>query len=311
MTDPKKFLSTREVAQFLDVNEKMVYALVSEKGLPATKVTGKWRFPLDLVEKWLEIHVVNPPREDAGRFPEGLLVLAGSHDILLERAAALFSRENPGMTTALANLGSLSGIRALARGHCHAALSHLIQEDGQEYNFEAAFAELPGDTPVVVNMSRREQGLVVAKGNPLSLSAVADLVPAGARVANRPRGTGTRLLLDRELARAGHAPESLPGYDREFRGHLDAGLEVLSGRADAALAIRPAAHLLGLDFIPLTWERFDLVTLRSRFFDRPLQLFLALLKTPAFADLAAGLPGYDLSLTGRMVYPHEQPGGPV
>ncbi|MBU2488155.1 MAG: helix-turn-helix transcriptional regulator [Proteobacteria bacterium] len=305
MSDPKRFLSTREVAQFLDVNEKMVYTLVAEKGLPGTKVTGKWRFPLDFVEKWLESHMVNPPREDEGRFPDGLLVLAGSNDILLERAASLFSRENPGMAVALATLGSLSGIRALARGQCHAAPSHLIQEDGQEYNFEAAFAEIPGDAPVVVNFCRREQGLVVAKGNPLGLCAVADLVPAKARIANRSKGTGTRLLLDRELEKAGHPAKKLPGYDREFRGHLDAALEVLSGRADAALAIRPAAHLLGLSFISFTWERFDLVTLKSRFFDRPFQLFLALLKTPAFADLAKSLPGYDLSLMGRVVYPHE------
>ena len=89
MEEQKNFLSTKEVAELLDVNEKMIYTLVSEKGLPATKVTGKWLFPRRLVEQWLEGHIINYPR--SARLPSsyGLLILVGSHDILLEKTMAL------------------------------------------------------------------------------------------------------------------------------------------------------------------------------------------------------------------------------
>ncbi|MBW1990316.1 MAG: helix-turn-helix transcriptional regulator [Deltaproteobacteria bacterium] len=301
-----RFLSTREVADYLGVNEKMVYTLVSEKGLPATKVTGKWRFPLDLVEKWLKSHVKNLPAPERAAFPEGLLVFAGSHDILLERTLDLFGRRNPDMLAVAGNVGSMGGIRALSAGLCQVAASHLVQEDEKDYNFAYLAEEMPGLSPAVVNFCRREQGLVVAKGNPLKLEKIADLAPSGARLANRPPGTGTRLHLDRELQKAGIDPPSIPGYESAFRGHMDAALEVLSGRADAACAIRPAAHLLNLDFIPLTWERFDLVTLRDLFFHRPFQQFLSLLKTEAFTRTASTLPGYDLSATGDMVFPEQR-----
>jgi len=122
---------------------------------------------------------------------------------------------------------------------------------------------------------------------------------------NRPLGTGTRLLFDRELEKAGMAGEKIQGYEQEMSRHLDAGLEILAGRADAAPAIRSVAGLLGLDFIPLRWERYDLLITRERFFDQGVQLFVGLLHEPAFTAMSGELEGYDLSMSGKMVYPQE------
>jgi len=301
----KNLLSTKEVAQLLDVNEKMVYSLIAEKGLPGTKVTGKWLFPRHLVEQWIESRTVNHPLTPSP-LPDyhGLLVIAGSNDLLLDKAIALFNRIYPDHVAVFGNLGSSGGLVALRRGLCHMAASHLLQDDTEEYNFRFALEEL-GELPAVVNLSRREQGLLIAKGNPQGISSIADLGRAGIRIVNRQPGTGTRLLLDKELKKAGIDAGAIPGYENEVQRHMDVGLEVLSGRADAGLAIRPVAAALGLDFIPLRWERFDLLIRKGKFFEQGIQLFLGLLHEHSFMELAAGEEGYDLSISGKMVFPQD------
>jgi putative molybdopterin biosynthesis protein len=301
--DEKKWLTTREVAGFLHINEKVVYSLISEKGLPATKVTGKWLFPRHLVEQWLENRTDNYPKESGLAIQAGeLLIISGSDDLLLDRAISLFNRSHPDRSAVYGNFGSLGGIRALRRGLSHIAASHLLQDDAGEYNFNVAREEL-GHIPAVVNFCRREQGLVVKRGNPRGISSVEDLLREGARVVNRPLGTGTRLLFDRKLLEAGIATEKLPGYDEELTHHLDIGLAVLGGKADAGPCIRAVAGLLELDFLPWGWERFDLLILKERFFDEIIQLFLGSLGEAAFREIARSFEGYDLASCGRMIFP--------
>ena len=145
----EKLLNTREIARFLNINEKMVYSLIADKGLPATKVTGKCLFPQHLVERWLENQTINYPK-DAYPLPpyHGLLIISGSNDILLERAISLFNRLYPEHMAAFGNVGSQGGLIALGRGLCHMASSHLLQEDEEEYNFDFAFRELKGQLPM-------------------------------------------------------------------------------------------------------------------------------------------------------------------
>ncbi|MBW2437163.1 MAG: helix-turn-helix transcriptional regulator [Desulfobacterales bacterium] len=299
----KKLLSTKAVAEFLNVNEKMVYSLVAEKGLPASKVTGKWLFPRDLVEQWIETQTINYP--DTGhlqRLQPGLLILAGSNDPLLDRTISLFNSEFQAPIAVFGNLGSMGGLRALRQNLCHIASSHLLQEDEEEYNFDYAFQELDA-LPAVVNFTRREQGILVPKDNPKKISSVADLAEPGMRIVNRPLGTGTRLLLDREFKKAGIKGEKIEGYHHEVHRHLDVGLEILSGRADAGPGIGAVAGLLNIDFIPIRRERFDLMVLKDRFFDEGIQQFLGLLHEGPFRKMAQALRGYDISLSGKMVFP--------
>lgn len=298
-------LNTKQVAEFLDINEKMVYSLINEKELPATKVTGKWLFPKHLVEQWLEGQTINYPKSVNPLPPyHGLLIISGSNDILLERTISLFNKQYPDHVAVFGNMGSLGGIRALKRSLCHVASSHLLQENEREYNFDFAIEEL-GQAPAVVNFSMREQGIYVQKGNPNGISGIRDLAKKGVKFVNRPVGTGTRLLIDGELAKAGIGPKSVDGYNKELERHIDVGLEVLSGKADAGPGIKAVASLLDLDFIPLRMERFDLIILKERFFDQGIQLFLGLLRSEAFTGIAKDLEGYDLSITGEMVYPQE------
>lgn len=297
-----KYLTTREVAKLLNINEKMVYSLVNDKGLPATKVTGKWLFPKHLVEEWLETHVLNYQRTGIERSSnDGILLMAGSDDLLLQKVLSLYYKRGMG-TVFFANLGSMGGLKSLRMGLCHIGTCHLLQDDNAEYNFDFAEEELER-VPVFVNFSKREQGILLQKGNPKGIRCIADLAKKGVSIVNRHLGTGTRLLLDYEIARSEISSDAISGYHREVGRHLDAGLEVLAGRADAAPAIRAVAGLLDLDFMPLRWERYDLLIARNRFFEKGIQDFIGLLHDKAFKELAASFEGYDVSLCGKMLFP--------
>jgi len=299
-------LGTRDIAEFLGINEKLVYTLISEKGLPATKVTGKWLFPLHLVERWLENETINYPKmPSALKSSPELLIIVGSNDILLDRLISIFNQKYSQCVAVFGNVGSLGGLRALNRNLCHLASSHLMQSDEEEYNFDFASEEFEDEPPVLVNFCKREQGFLVPKGNPKGISGVADFGRKGIKIANRPAGTGTRLLLDRELEKAGVEGRQVDGYEREFRSHLDVAMEVFSGRADSALAIRPVAGLLDLGFVPLRWERYDLLISKAFFFEQGVQRFLGLLNDPGFRSVAQTLDGYDLSLCGKMVFSNQ------
>jgi excisionase family DNA binding protein len=301
----KKLLSTKEVAQFLNVNEKMVYTLVADKGLPAAKITGKWLFPRHLVEQWVETATINYPDVNDPLPPyDGLLILAGSNDLLLDKAIGLFNDRFSEHIAVMGNLGSMGGLNALRHRKCHIAASHLLHDEGQEYNFNYISKQMR-PAPAIVNFCYREQGMVIQKNNPKAIQSIEDLAQPGVRMVNRPLGTGTRLLLDHGLKQHGISAKQINGYDREMKRHLEVGLEVLAGRADAGPAIRPVATLLDLGFIPLRWERFDLVINKSRFFDKGVQLFLGLLKDETLAALSAQLGGYRLEKSGEMVFPQE------
>lgn len=299
----KSLLSTKEVAQLLNIHEKMVYTLVGEKGLPATKVTGKWLFPNHLVEQWIESNTINYPSLDV-KTPgnHALLIIAGSNDPLLDKTIALFNSHYPEQLTVFGNVGSMGGLRSLNRNLCHIASSHLLQENEDDYNFEYASSELDS-TPAIVNFCRREQGLLVRKGNPQQISGIKDLVREDIKIVNRPLGTGTRLLLDRELRGEGLESNRIKGYDHVVSRHLDVGIELLSGRADVGPGIRAVAGLLNIDFIPLRWERYDFMIARHRFFDKAVQMFITLLHDEKFYDLSDTLDGYDVKLSGKMVFP--------
>ena len=298
----KAMLSTKEVARYLGVNEKLIYSLVSEKGLPASKVTGKWLFPQHLVEQWVEANTRNVPAKSVMHHAQdGVMVMSGSNDPLLEQAISLHNGRNPDELVVFGNLGSMGGIRALKQGLCQVATSHLLQAENDEYNFDFISQDfLP--PPVVVNFCRRQQGLTVASGNPKNIQQTADLQQKGMRVINRKLGTGTRLLFDRELKEAGINGGDLKGYDHEVARHMDVGLAILAGKADAGPCIQPVAELLGLEFLPWRWERYDLLVLKERFFDPTVQNFLSLLHDKAFRQLARDFKGYDLSISGKMLF---------
>jgi len=298
----KRLLTTKEVAAFLNIHEKMIYTLVAEKAMPATKIAGKWLFPQYLVEQWVENNTINFPESVRPLTSnQRLIVLAGSNDLLLDKTITLFNRSFSGHLAVFGNVGSMGGVQALRNNLCHMAASHLIQDDEADYNFQFAAQEFE-KMPVVINFCRRLQGLLVRKHNPLEILSVADLGRPGLRLVNRSLGTGTRLLLDRELQKAGIRGDKIIGYDYEVSRHMEVGLEILAGRADVGPGIEAVAGALDLDFLPLRWERFDLLVSKEAFFEQPIQNFFGLLHAEPFKEAGRAIKGYDLSMAGKIVF---------
>ncbi len=300
----EEMLSTREVAKFLNVNEKMIYSLIAEKGLPASKVTGKWLFPIHLVRQWIEVGTQNYPQ--LAKLPpyHGLVLIAGSNDLLLDKIISTFNLKHEKHMAMFGIAGSMGGLKALKQNLCHIAASHLVA-DNDEYNFPFLKDEM-NQMPAAVNFCLREQGIIIQKGNPKNIRSVNDLGKSDIRIINRQMGTGTRQLFDKELKKSGVRGETIDGYENTLPRHMDIGLQILTKRADAGPGIRPVASILGLDFIPICWERFDLLINKDRFFDKGIQLFLSLLKGKVIQATAKEFGGYDLSYTGKMIYPEPE-----
>jgi len=227
------------------------------------------------------------------------IVALGSHDLTLDLLAQFLAGK--GRRLASANVGSLGGLVALRRGEAHLAGSHLLDPKTGEFNLSYIRQYLPETPVVVIGMVGREQGLIVAPGNPQHLTGLADLADAGISFVNRQRGAGTRLLLDYNLSLLGIDPASIKGYDREEYTHLAVAAAIGSGRAACGLGIRAAAEALALGFVPLYQERYDLVIPREHYTSPFLQPLLDLLGDTAFRQAVAALPGYSLEPMGRII----------
>ncbi|HLI27333.1 MAG TPA: substrate-binding domain-containing protein [Chloroflexota bacterium] len=242
-------------------------------------------------------------RGDPAAGPQGparSVRLAGSHDLCMEVLVRQLRAGRPRWPIRWRPSSSLAGLFALATDACDLAGCHLLDAASGEYN--APFVErlLPGEPVLLVTVAEREQGLLVAPGNPAGVRAVRDLARPGVRFVNRPRGSGTRLLLDRLLAAAGVSPAAVAGYEREVPTHLAVAVAVATGAADVGLGIRAAAQAAGLDFVPLARERYELA-LRAEQQARPeVAAVLAALRAPAFRAAAQALGGYDLAQAGSV-----------
>jgi excisionase family DNA binding protein len=282
-------MTVREVAAFLRIKERRVYDLVKAGAIPCTRVTGKWLFPRERIERWLAEHA-----EGAMAPP---LVIAGSHDPLLDWAA----RES-GSGLALLATGSLEGLERLARGEATVAAIHVREAGTGRYNVEAVERALPGQPVVALHWARRTQGLVVVSGNPKGLRGVADLARPGVRVATRQAGAGSQILLGQLLAEAGLGLSAIVAAGPPALTQTDLALAVQEGRADAGLAVAAAARQAGLDFVQIAEERFDLVLGRRAAFEPPFQRLMAITHTASFAARAAAMTGYDVTEVGTVVY---------
>lgn len=232
---------------------------------------------------------------------ENTIVIIGSHDLALDVLANHLHKEYPQRSLSSSNAGSLGGLLALKRGEAHLAGSHLIDEETGEYNLPYVKRLLSEQEIVVINLVYREQGLIVANGNPKGITSLKDLVSSDMSFINRQRGAGTRVLLDLQLRELGIEPEQVQGYERMEFTHMAVAAAIASMTADAGLGIYAAAKALNLDFIPLLKERYDLVIPQLYYESAFLEPLLAILKQPSFQAEVKALGGYDTSQMGQVI----------
>jgi putative molybdopterin biosynthesis protein len=228
------------------------------------------------------------------------LLLMGSHDPMLDLLGQYFAEHLPGWRLVSGHVGSLGGLAALRRREAHAAGAHLLNPQTGGYNVDDVQKYLPGEPLMLMTFAHREQGLMIASGNPLGIQSLDDLPRL--RFVNRQRGAGTRVLLDYELGKRGISPQDISGYDREEYTHLAVAAAVASGAADCGLGVRSAALAMNLAFVPVGWERYDLA-LPSAYMEHPgIQALIDLLSGDRFPAALAQQPGYDTRETGQIPY---------
>jgi molybdate-binding protein len=232
--------------------------------------------------------------------PERTVVVLGC-DPALALLGAHVARRYPAYRLTWVESSSLTALRLLGSGEAHAAGTHLWDPDTGEYNTPYVRRELSGRRLVIVTLSEWQQGLIIARGNPKGLSGPAELARPDITIVNREVGAGSRTLLDRWLQEAGLTAAQVNGYGHEVSSHLDVATAVARGQADAGPGIMAVARALGLDFLPIQEERYDLV-IPLEFLNAPaVQAVLDVAVSRPFQEELATLGGYDSSKAGTVV----------
>lgn len=287
------FLTTSEAADYLRLGERKLYELVADNAIPCSKVTGKWLFPRHELDRWVLSGLTRPE----GMVPaEPPPIVGGSQDDLLE-----WTLRQSGSGLASLAEGTEKGVHRLMRGEVAAAAIHFHSKAAGEDANAAAVRAMPRlHDAVLVGFVRREQGLLVAPGNPKHLQTLADIPARGARMAVRQPGAGARMLLDVLLARAGIALRDLNPLEPPCLTGPDLAAAIRAGHADCGIATRAAAQAAGLEFVPLVWENFDLLMRQRTYFQPPLQALITFLAQGGLNERAGELTGYDASPAGQI-----------
>lgn len=229
------------------------------------------------------------------------VVVVGSHDNTLDLLTDELRAQSAHLSLSSSHVGSLGGLMAAKRGVCHIAGTHLLDEETGTYNLTYIKKVLPDMKVRLVHLVMRDQGLMVPAGNPKEISGLEDLRRGDVRLINRQGGSGTRILLDYRLRELGITPAQVAGYANEEFTHMAVAAAVVSGAADVGLGIHAAARALGLDFIPVVTEQYDLL-IPERFFDTdPIQTVLTVISSDAFKQRVDSLGGYHTERTGEML----------
>ncbi len=232
---------------------------------------------------------------------ERTLLCTGSHDLTLDLLHDLLKKSYPSYPLASTHVGSLGGIMAIRNNMTHLAGSHLLDPETGEYNIGYIQRYLEEMEVTLINLVHRQQGFMVMPGNPKNINGVADLYNQNITFINRQTGSGTRVLLDYELEKAGLEADNIEGYDNEEYTHMSVAVAVLSGKADAGMGILAAARALKLDFIPVTEERYDLI-IPKLFLELPaIEKVLEVINTSSFQKAVDGMGGYSTRQTGRVI----------
>jgi putative molybdopterin biosynthesis protein len=306
---PKKIASHLGLEEFLRVTigrvgEKLVAVpLARGAGVITTMVRadGLLRIP-SLVEglnagEESEVELLRPLLD-----VENTILCTGSHDIAIGVLEDQLKLKYPQFKIAATNVGSLGGLLALERGETHLAGTHLLDTETETYNIPDIRRAIPNVPLVLVHLAQREQGILVARGNPKAIMSLGDLARPGVRFVNRQAGSGTRVLLDHEQQKRRIDPAALIGYEREEFTHMSVAIAVASGLADAGLGVRAAAAALNLDFVPVANEQYDLAIAASFFDSETGKMLLEILGSGGFKRVVTSLGGYDPARSGEILY---------
>ncbi|MFO7568250.1 MAG: helix-turn-helix transcriptional regulator [Smithellaceae bacterium] len=300
----RELMNTKEVAKYLDIHEKQVYLLIKGGKIPCTRVTGKWIFPVKLIDEWIESSAHDGLREARRRVNaiEGALLASGSNDPALDMLLTAIKKDHPDFNIFSANTGSVAGLEALNSGLTDMAFAHLYDAESGEYNIPFLKRYCPDQTPVVVNLFYRKIGFILSKDVAGAFQGWQNLADKKIRFVNRQKGSGIRLIIDQELEKLGTDETSIAGYENEVYTHFEVGLSIVSGEANVGIASAAIASLMDLQFLPLSQERFDMILDKDTFFQPPVQAFIETIQSDAFKKRVEKIGHYNFKDSGRILH---------
>ncbi|MED4604141.1 helix-turn-helix transcriptional regulator [Paenibacillus validus] len=305
--------TTEDIAKILKISKLTVYDLIKKGELPAYRVGRQMRVDADDLERYkarakggnLRPAVPQPEtvrldtiRETAGVRP---LVITGQ-DVSLDILTKHIEKRTKSYRPLRSHVGSLDSLIAMYQGQADIVSTHLLDGDTGTYNVPYVRKLLTGHAYVVLNLVVRGAGLYVRRGNPKQILGWADLARDDIRIVNREKGAGARVLLDEQLRLHALSSRDVNGYDDEESNHLGVAGKVASGEADAGVGIERAASMVGVDFIPLIQERYDLVMLKHPHNEEWIGLITEIVRSDAFKKELRSIQGYDLTHTGTVMY---------
>lgn len=284
-------LTTAEAADYLRIKERKLYELVAADAIPCTKVSGKWLFPRADLDRWLLAGMARPLGVAPADPPP---IIGGSHDPLLQWALA---ESRAGL--AMLPEGSDAGYRRFLKGEVVATAIHFhdVEELQADANVRIVSSEAMLYDSVLIGFATRVQGFLVASGNPLKISTIADASARKARLVTRPQGAGAQQLLEALMRKENITEDDLPAAILAPTGP-DVAQAIRSGHCDIGVATEAVALAAGLDFVPLVQERFDLLMRQRDAFRPQLQQMLKFIRSANFAARAKELGGLDVSTAG-------------
>lgn len=307
-------LTAAEAAKILKISTYTLYELIKRGDLPAQKIGRQLRIDPQVLDDYLrgELGAVKPHtllKQQAGpgqqNFPKTdtpAVHFVGSHDPIVELLFDFLKNSLQPVNSILSFQGSMAGLIALYRHEADFSGIHLWDDKTGEENTPFIHYVLLGEAVCAINLVKREQGLIVAPGNPRKLRDWGDLLQDGLKFVNRQKGSGTRLRLDAYLRNNHISPKRIRGYDQETYTHHEVAYRIANGHADAGIGVRAAAQRLGLGFVPLFQERYDLVCFQAMTQKPVWQQIIGTLQSPGFIQAIHQQAGYDTSLTGQIVY---------
>ncbi|MDQ6595698.1 helix-turn-helix domain-containing protein [Bacillus salipaludis] len=298
-----------EVSQLLKVSKLTLYDLVKKGELPAFRVGRQMRIDAVDLDHYINnqktIHRNNfqAPVVDLNRNEsrESNHIIISGQDIVLDILSKYI--ENKSTYKPLRSYtGSLNSLISMYNGECDIVSLHLFDGDTGEYNTPYIKKILAGRTYILLNLLSRKAGFYVKKGNPLNIASWTDLNQKHIKLVNREKGSGARILLDEQLRLYQISPRDINGYEHEESNHLSVASVISSGAADVGVGIEKAAKIVGIDFIPIITERYDLVILKNSETEQLITTLKNILSSRQFQSEINALGDYDTSQTGKIIY---------
>ncbi len=301
---PVENMSTKEVAEYLGINEKQVYSLIKAKKIPCTRVTGKWIFPKRLIDRWITISALKegPVFDESARSASEDLFAAGSNDPVLD---ILINHIKEGENTKhifSSITGSTEGLRLLGTGLTDIAWCHLANPVTGEYDMDILTELIPHKKIVIVHLFRRELGFILPADSKYKTMNFSIIAEKKLRFINRQEGSGTRIVTDTFLETEKISKDDISGYMSEVNTHLEIGLRIINEDCDTGIATNAIAKILGLKFFPLLKENFDMILLQETFFRDEVQAFIETLNSISFRKMVSHLGNYDFSGSGKIIF---------